>query len=238
MIKKLLITSTVLSVLSGCTIVGEEEGTCPGAKSGVACASVREVYELTNVYNNADEYAKATGDERVLVTDDEGNLISGKEYKEKYGTKEEKKLKMSAETQAQDTQVFSNAPQLAQPEAAYQHLLLPAPEPVAMRKPADIVRILVRPYVDKNDALQVPGYGYLEAEQRTWVVDRNAKTNDSQYVNLHVRKESQQQDYGVNDDGQIGVESRNGKQAKAPNSATLQEQAHQSATSLINQLRN
>ena len=85
MIKQSIFISFALLTLAGCSVVGEEEGVCPGAKSGVACASVREVYELTNVYNNAEDYAKATGDERVMVTDEDGETITGKEYKEKYG---------------------------------------------------------------------------------------------------------------------------------------------------------
>ncbi|WP_146493239.1 TraV family lipoprotein [Vibrio cyclitrophicus] len=231
MIKQIILTSFVLLTLAGCSVVGEDEGVCPGAKSGVACASVREVYELTNVYNNAEDYAKATGDERAMVTDEDGEMITGKEYKEKYGTELPKE---AGETHSNQPPSYSQAPALSSPEAAYQHLLLPAPEPVAMRKPADIVRTLVRPYTDK-ETLQIPGYGFIEATQRTWVVDRSAKTNDSQYVNFHVRKESQEQNYGVNDDGQIGVESRNARPAISD--SELRESARSNANSLIDQLR-
>ncbi|MDA0155246.1 TraV family lipoprotein [Vibrio sp. 10N.286.45.C10] len=232
MIKQSIFISFALLTLAGCSVVGEEEGVCPGAKSGVACASVREVYELTNVYNNAEDYAKATGDERVMVTDEDGETITGKQYKEKYGTDIEADSASVNETQQHAN--FSQAPALASPEAAYQHLLLPAPEPLAMRKPADIVRTLVRPYTDK-ETLQIPGYGFIEATQRTWVVDRSAKTNDSQYVNFHVRKESQEQNYDVNDDGQIGVESRNARPAISD--SELRENARSNANSLIDQLR-
>ncbi|WP_435000169.1 TraV family lipoprotein (plasmid) [Vibrio scophthalmi] len=228
--KNRIYLSLIMLSLTGCSIVGEEEAVCEGAENGVACASVREVYELTNVYNNANDYALATGDPRVLIKDKDGELISAKEYKEKYGTGK------SQATQADNEaggQFYS--PSINSPEAAYQHQMLPAPEPMAMRKPADIVRFLAKPFTDNYDILQVPGYAFIEATNRTWVVDREARTNSPQLVNFHMRKKSQEQEYKVNHDGELGVQTRTDRPAMTDNE--LQEQAKQNAQNLMDSLR-
>lgn len=233
MIRQLLIASLLVSVLGGCTVIGEEEVECPGSKSGLSCASVKEVYELTNVYNNAEDYGRATGDPRVMLTDKDGELITAKEYKEKYGAEE-----LNANADYQRSQAQHNGTQMGmheQADAAYQHLLLPAPEPVAMRKPADIVRILIKPYTDEKDTMKIPGYSFVEAANRMWVIDRSAKTQDAQYVNYHLRRDSQNQDYGVVDEGELGVESRNGNPTLS--NSEVKQQGRDNAVDLFQSLR-
>lgn len=233
MIRQLLLAGSIVGLLGGCTVIGEEEVECPGSKSGLSCASVKEVYELTNVYNNAEDYGKATGDSRVMITDKDGELITAKEYKEKYGEAE-----LQANSDYQRSKSQEKAAQMApreQADAAYQHLLLPAPEPVAMRKPADIVRILIRPYTDEKDTLKIPGYSFVEAANRTWVVDRSAKVQNAQYVNYHMRRDSQTQSYDVKDQGEIGVESRNGQ--PNPTNIEIKQQGHNNAVDLIQSLK-
>lgn len=233
MIRQILFVGTMVGILGGCTVIGEEEVECPGSKSGLTCASVKEVYELTNVYNSAEDYGKATGDPRVLLTDKEGELITAKEYKEKYG---EAELQANSDYQRAKSQAHAAqiGPQ-ANADAAYQHLLLPAPEPIAMRRPADIVRILIRPYTDDKDVLKIPGYSFVEAINRTWVVDRSAKTQNAQYVNYHMRRDSQSQSYEVTDEGEIGVESRSGQ--PNPTNIEIKQQGHNNAVDLIQSLK-
>lgn len=220
----------VLLSLAGCSIVGEEQATCEGAENGVACASVREVYELTNVYNNANDYALATGDPRVLIKDKDGELISAQEYKERYGAGNGQ----STQSGDGETQQFY-VPTINSAEAAYQHQMLPAPEPMAMRKPADIVRFLAKPFTDNYDILQVPGYAYIEATNRTWIVDREARSNSLQLVNFEMRKKSQNQEYEVNHDGELGVQTRTDRPPMSD--SDLQEQAKQNAQNLMDSLR-
>ncbi|WP_299020952.1 TraV family lipoprotein [uncultured Photobacterium sp.] len=221
----LLAVSTMAS-LSGCaTVVGEEQATCPGAQSGVICASSREVYELTNTYNNAEEYAAATGDGRVVTINNDGEQVS-------LASNNQGEPSAVSETGYQGEPV----PQWTE-ESAYHQQLLPPPEPLAMRKPASIVRVLARPYATDADTLKVPGYAYIEAKSRTWVIDRNAHIDNAQFTSLKLRRESIQQDYNPDDSGEIGVNNRDGSAASpAPTNNQLQTQGRANAVELINQL--
>lgn len=233
MMKKLLFVSMAVATVSGCSVVGESADTCPGSVGGLGCASVKEVYELTNIYNNAEDYGKATGDPRVIVLDEDGKKMNAEEYKKH----QEKiaKANNNVVSSANTVQSTGFQSELNNADAAYQHLLLPAPEPIAMRKPADVVRVLARPYVDENDTLQVPGYGYIEATERTWLVDRKVESHSEQYINYYVRKVSQSQDNSVSDDGQIGVTSRSGKAAESTSNSSLKDTAKKNAASLISE---
>ncbi|WP_353500314.1 TraV family lipoprotein [Vibrio chaetopteri] len=223
---KNLILAIMPLLLVGCSVVGhEEEQTCAGSTHGIKCASSREVYEITNHYNNAEDYAKDTGDSRVVVLDEEGKKVP-------YGTV------ASPEESSQQSKTSSSSTHTAKPYVKpdpYQHLMLPAPEPVAMRRPADIVRNLIRPYVDVNDRLKVPGHSYIEARSRTWVIDRNARSQANQFIDVGLRQSSQIQSYQVKDSGEIGVESRNGQAAPSP--SEVKEQAKQNAFKLMREIQ-
>lgn len=224
--------TAALHGLTGCSVIGEEEATCPGAQSGVICASSREVYELSNYYNNAEDYALATGDQRVVTINNEGEQVPLADQAESNSSPATSQNGTSGSYQGQPTPQWTS-------ESAYQHQLLPPPEPMAMRKPADIVRTLIRPYATSNDTLKIPGYSFIEAASRTWVIDRGVSVNNAQFAPLYLRKDSIEQEYTPSDEGEIGVDSRNGSPAKnvTPSPANLQRRGQQNALELMEQQR-
>ncbi|UJF20339.1 TraV family lipoprotein (plasmid) [Vibrio sp. SS-MA-C1-2] len=208
--------AALTSVISGCSTVGHEAENCAGSTSGISCASSREVFEITNYYNNADDYVKETGDSRVTVLDKDGKKIPYSEFH----NEEEKEKQMTSNSLPNSTMAPPVQQQMNAMQANAQFQSLPAVEPVGMRKAAEIVRVLTRPYVDSHDRAQVPGYSYVEAVDRTWIIDREAKGNAVQFQSVGMRKDSLRQDYTPNDNGEIGVSKRSGnditiEQAKA-----------------------
>ncbi|SKA55686.1 TraV family lipoprotein [Photobacterium toruni] len=219
---RFILVNSILLLTSGCVgVIGEEKSTCPDSQSGVICASSREIYDLTNKYDSAEEYAAATGDPRVITLDQEGNVIEKKTVSTAYTG-----AKNNAPSVSHDNQMFSAA------ENAYQTQLLPPPEPLAMRKPANIVRILTRPYTTEEDTLKVPGYAYIEAQSRTWIIDRSVQIDNAQFTSLSMRRDSIKQDYTPQDPNHIGVENRTGADAKLTN-MQVQQNARLEAAKLI-----
>ncbi|MGX8842726.1 TraV family lipoprotein, partial [Klebsiella quasipneumoniae] len=43
-----------------------------------------------------------------------------------------------------------------------------APEPLAVLRQGKVMRVLIAPYTDDNDALNLPGYVYVNVKPQTW----------------------------------------------------------------------
>ncbi|MEZ8028386.1 TraV family lipoprotein [Enterovibrio norvegicus] len=227
--KKILTAGLILSAISGCSVVGEEESVCPGTQTGAACMNAREIHEITNNYATAEEYFIATGDDRVVFINKDGEIVADKK-KALAGIE-------SGEVKAVSADYFRNQNTAIDGYRANENSILdttlPAPDPIAMRKSANIVRVLVRPYVDSDDRLQVPGYSYVEAKERTWIIDRNAQYNSAMLTPLSVRSKSAGMDTGTNDNGELGVTKRDGK----PSAKDVKAKGKQNALTLLNDLK-
>ncbi|MBW8191368.1 TraV family lipoprotein [Neiella marina] len=68
-----------------------------------------------------------------------------------------------------------------------------APEPLAVLKEAEVMRILVAAYHDETNDLHMPGYVYVDLAPRTWIVGEAANTAPSRIVPLEIRTETQQE---------------------------------------------
>lgn len=68
-----------------------------------------------------------------------------------------------------------------------------APEPLALLKPAEVLRILVVAYQDDNKDLHMPGYVYVDLQPRSWIIGEQANTTPQRIIPLDIRKKTQKQ---------------------------------------------
>ena len=85
-----------------------------------------------------------------------------------------------------------------------------APEPLAMLQQGKVMRITITPYTDANDALNLPGYVYVNVKPQTWIAGDRAKSNPARIVPLQVqdaaRDNMSQQQRATNAVDAIGVQ--------------------------------
>lgn len=62
-----------------------------------------------------------------------------------------------------------------------------APEPLAVLQQGKVMRITFAPYTDDNNALNLPGYVYVNVRPQTWIAGNNATTNPARIVPLEVQ---------------------------------------------------
>lgn len=62
-----------------------------------------------------------------------------------------------------------------------------APEPLAVLRQGKVMRVLIAPYTDDNDALNLPGYVYVNVKPQTWVAGDSALKNPARIVPLEVQ---------------------------------------------------
>ena len=97
-----------------------------------------------------------------------------------------------------------------------------APEPLALLKPAQVMRILVTAYKDDNQDLHMPGYVYVDLQPRSWVIGEQANSTPQRIIPLDIRNKTQRQ---------MVEEQRRGRGVtglgvgQMPNPARLAEQA-------------
>ena len=169
----LLISCLSATLLSGCGMIGQSDSSCPGMAKGYVCKGPREVYELTNNKNS---------------------LFDGTQ--EGLDDKEKKEQKNAGSTPnpagAQVVYpVTSNIPSNSK-------TMIPAdtqsaPEPLALREEARIMRVYFSAYEDNTGSLNLPGYAYVEVEPRTWMVGHAANRNVGRIVPLRVRQDADEQ---------------------------------------------
>lgn len=172
-LNKALIVSGLVMATSGCTTlfeVGEPPTECPTATSGgVTCKSAREVWKLTDNQANLEEARARSKGEVVEDTDREEGAVSA--YDAYPGG-------TPAERQAIYRDINRNRDTMA------------APEPIAVRQRAKVLRVLMNSWEDDFGRLHMPGYTYVEIEKRKWVVGRGATSNPARITPLSIRKQS------------------------------------------------
>ncbi|HAW6612652.1 TPA: IncHI-type conjugal transfer lipoprotein TrhV, partial [Escherichia coli] len=62
-----------------------------------------------------------------------------------------------------------------------------APEPLAVLQQGKVMRITFAPYTDDNDALNLPGYVYVNVKPQTWIAGKNSTSNPARIVPLEVQ---------------------------------------------------
>ncbi|MER1469744.1 TraV family lipoprotein, partial [Enterobacter hormaechei] len=62
-----------------------------------------------------------------------------------------------------------------------------APEPLAVLQQGRVMRITFAPYTDDNDALNLPGFVYVNVKPQTWIAGKNSTSNPARIVPLEVQ---------------------------------------------------
>jgi len=62
-----------------------------------------------------------------------------------------------------------------------------APEPLAVLQQGRVMRITFAPYTDDNDALNLPGFVYVNVKPQTWIAGKNSTSNPARIVPLQVQ---------------------------------------------------
>lgn len=197
---------SILAVgMSGCSWLnpGEEEFACSGMPGSVFCHSAREVYERTNsglvpspinghTYNEKCTDCVRAEDENLSTKVDEDGINEDPPVKPKKVTKTLDVL---------NDEMINN----------YVTPNLPT-RPVPVRTPAQIMRIWVGPYVDRNGDLVAPGIVYTEIEPRKWIYPSTEGTGGA--INNRVMRplaEASQYEGGIDPTAYL-KQNRNGQQ--------------------------
>lgn len=86
---------------------------------------------------------------------------------------------VKASTEQGQLEQYSNAP------------VAPAPEPLAVLKAPEVMRILVAAWEDEQGDLNMPGYVYVELNPRQWITGHQANARPSRTVPFQVIQDAQ-----------------------------------------------
>ncbi|CAM5561903.1 type IV conjugative transfer system lipoprotein TraV [Eoetvoesiella caeni] len=140
---------TLTAALAGCSAmnIGSTDYGCQGMPEGVQCMSTRDVYTATN----------------------DGNVLRPM-------TAEEAKDGKMPAVKLPEGQTLSQSPTGGAEEDFVNTYVAPQlpDKPVPIRTPAQVMRIWVAPWEDKNGDLNATGYVYTEIEPRRWVIGESA----------------------------------------------------------------
>ncbi|MBB1389473.1 TraV family lipoprotein [Shewanella sp. SG44-6] len=204
--KTLLSLALTASLLSGCSSmfeVGEEPTVCPiTLDPGIPCTSTREALELTD---SPDGISREKA-RRMALHSNEDHDHKHQEAK----VDAEGELVMQAPP-AYDYQQMSRAYENTQDL----NRMLPAPEPIAVRKQPKMLRVAFAPWQDNFGRLQNVGYVYSEIEERKYTYGREAFNMPAQITPLSIRQVSLEDERRMNQQSQNGL----GIQTRSPTAA-------------------
>lgn len=143
-LKQFGLASLFLAV-TGCTVVGEEEYSCPEAEKGL-CLNAKTAYEIAEDVESANKLIAAINKPSDANSEDE-----------EYTTSQNEK----------------NAYQHVSPVIGTMSQPLLQPKPVLM--PAKVLRVWVNSYEDKTGVLHMPQTSYVEITPRRWSLGANAE---------------------------------------------------------------
>lgn len=174
----LLLLSSVISVTTGCASLGlgEDDYACKGYPGHPNCMSAREVYKATNYRDSlyekksikdksgkSEEYISENYDDDYDEDDDEYYEEEPQTYKKKtddYRSTPNYKSKIrgiKASLNTSNNMLVSNAPMIPRMKGA-----------MPVRTNAQVMRIWVAPWEDKDGDLHAPGIVYKEIAGRRW----------------------------------------------------------------------
>ncbi|NRN29003.1 TraV family lipoprotein [Photorhabdus heterorhabditis] len=204
------------SYLTGCTI-GSSESECPGMEKGVICKGPREVMELTNNsddLSNLFNGEKNEGKGQSTVSDSRypaeitppGGVVYPKSkvlhnqpvqsttvqsapapryYEPNADIPRAKDLYSIHNGQPVNPTLSAHNIQQYRSQGYKQSVV--APEPLAVLQQGKVMRITFAPYTDDNNALNLPGYVYVNVKPQTWIAGKNATDNPARIVPLEVQ---------------------------------------------------
>ena len=193
--------------LQGCSLftIGEEEYKCPGSKSKVMCKGPREVYDLTNSRDDLSDLLvdpedvgkqvkkKEPTTVNVVHSENTGLPVTGDAvvYKPRSLDRQHPSNYNKAEPIPRDHNQVGSGSEYSELRTFAEPPHDIAPEPLAILKPAKVMRVLVASYKDSDGDLHIPGYIYVDLEPRSWGVGRSANLAPSRIVPLETRKKAE-----------------------------------------------
>lgn len=203
---------SVLACVSGCAFqVGKDEFGCPNDSEGAACSSARQIYELTNNRDSLEglyvskgkiipNKAEAHGaNENKTTAKHSPSKTSNNVIDDVYVPLSHKRYDQYPPAELIETEVAQENPtpgitnehgKLMRQHQAPEAL---APEPLAILQPAKNMRILMAPWKDKDGALHMPSYVFVEVEAKKWIVGEQANFRPARVVPLQVKQRSKQE---------------------------------------------
>ncbi|HHQ4644590.1 TraV family lipoprotein [Aeromonas caviae] len=161
---------TLMLPLAGCSLIGQSDSSCPGKPGGYVCKGPREVYELTTSKTSLFD-----GTQDGLDDDDDA----------KKGSATGKNADASGAVV--DIPAVGVIPSNSQ--SLYRDDMS-APEPMAVRADARILRVQFAAYEDDAGSLNMPGYAYVEVEPKRWLVGAAANKQPAKIIPLQVRQDA------------------------------------------------
>lgn len=164
--------------------VGEDPTECPAtANGGIPCTSARDIWKMTDNMHDL-ELAQAA---RVESANTKHNSDEIKE-ESLFGSRDD-------HSEADQVGAVYPGGTASERQEIYKDYTLnrnsmAAPEPIAVRQRAKVLRVLMNSWEDNNGRLHMPGYTYVEVEPRKWIVGRGATTNPARITPLSIRKQS------------------------------------------------
>lgn len=203
--------------LTGCAsmfTIGEEEFSCPGLPKGVICEGPRKIMEMTDTHENLNAYAIEQQKQRDEAEENWYDILNpfdwfsgGDGDKHEHSNSHLPLLKaydkgeiIYVSNKGQGTKATEpkipttpeEAIKYAKQQQTVQALTI-APDNNAILEPAKVMRIYVAPYQDNSGSLNMPGYVYVEVQEKRWLVGEDANINPAKITPLQVREKSLEQ---------------------------------------------
>ncbi|WP_166255979.1 type IV conjugative transfer system lipoprotein TraV [Marinobacter salicampi] len=152
-----------LSALTGCSAIGmgESEFSCSGIPEKRGCMSARDVYEATANGGSIYDRNYSSNVEQTEAVSDAGSVSQFRSKEERLsGKKADRNSDSSTRVErivrkVEDRYVAPSTPN----------------KPVPVRTPAQVMRVWIAPWEDKNANLKVSSYVFTEIEKRRWMYD-------------------------------------------------------------------
>jgi conjugal transfer pilus assembly protein TraV len=195
---------SMLTLISGCSTMGEENYSCPGMPDGITCADPITVYDHSNDLEDLERLRQSKeaikkekervksekrGNDVDMILDDNIGILP---YPKNSNTENSTNGTSSAAAFSGKSVYASDDAQPGQPikvtamqngkkvSGVYQSYinqkqLIVGPEsPLPILQPAEVARIWIAPWMDDNQDLHWPGYIFTEITPRRWAFGENA----------------------------------------------------------------
>lgn len=194
----LSIIALSLVTLSGCmTPIGKEEFTCKNLKKNGVCAGPRDIHQLTNnresLENLTEEelFAQLSGESAFKHNHERDDNI---ELPTVYEPRDNSQHHEGNYQQAKTIPPLPAEQTVADPFKQWPNAQVPlAPEPLAVLEPPKVMRVLTFAWRDAEGMLHMPGYTYVEVQEKQWSVGSAANLRPSRVIPLDIRTKSQEQ---------------------------------------------
>ena len=151
-----------VATLSGCT-VGSSEFTCPGVPKGMACQSTRDVYQRTE--GSMDEIDDASSKPKQPSAP---RVVGGGRKQTTASSHQRTPTRSGATTAGGDRP--GRAARSAVSTQRERVTPVRQREDLPIRKPAQVMRIWVAPWEDRDGNLHMSGLIYTEIVKRRWSI--------------------------------------------------------------------